>query len=93
VCMGTPVHYEQIVRDRMGRPWMTGALEVRHVTIYSKCGNEVKGAPEGATVIILPNVGRVDHAYAYHLANLPLDTDPDEVWLGVSGRTTSKQSL
>ena len=51
------------------------------MTIYSKCGNEVKGAPAGATVITLPNVGRVDHSYAYHLANLPLDTDPGEVVL------------
>jgi len=45
---------------------------VRNVTIYSKCGAVAPVAePRGAwiqTVVELPNVGRCDHTYAYHIA-------------------------
>ena len=57
-------------------------LDVRRITVYSKCGQlPVKGLPRGAKVVELPNVGRVDHSYAYHLAHLPDDTDPNEIQL------------
>mmetsp|Transcript_35170 Transcript_35170/g.87966 ORF Transcript_35170/g.87966 Transcript_35170/m.87966 type:complete len:442 (-) Transcript_35170:57-1382(-) len=74
--------------------WLAGAvrdLDVRSVTVYSKCNMPVSedslGFPKGSrgrvtvTVVKLPNVGRVDHSYTYHLAQLPLDTDPNEVQL------------
>jgi len=41
------------------------------ITIYSKCGNPVEGAPEDSKVIRLPNVGRCDHTYAYWMARMP----------------------
>lgn len=45
---------------------------VRNVTIYSKCGVAAPAANPGAawsqTVVELPNVGRCDHTYAYHMA-------------------------
>jgi len=56
-------------------------LDSRNITIYSKCGNQVRNISTRTRVVKLKNVGRVDHAYAYHLANLPEETDPDEVQL------------
>ena len=56
-------------------------LNVRNITIYSKCGNQVRNIPNSATIVNLRNVGRVDHAYVYHMANLSGNTDPDEVQL------------
>ena len=56
-------------------------LNVRNIIVYSKCGNSVKNISRPFTELKLRNVGRVDHAYAYHLANLSEDTDPDEVQL------------
>ncbi len=43
---------------------------LRSIHIISKCGEEVKGAPEGAVVQVLPNVGRCDHTYAYFLTRI-----------------------
>ena len=56
-------------------------LNVRNITVYSKCGNQVPNILNGTNKVELKNVGRVDHGYAYHMANLPEDTDPDEVQL------------
>ena len=45
---------------------------VRNVTIYSKCGAVAPVANPliewSQTVVELPNVGRCDHTYAYHMA-------------------------
>lgn len=38
------------------------------IHVYSKCGKADVGAPPGAIVARLPNVGRCDHTYAHHLA-------------------------
>ena len=67
---------------------LTGKMVLlRELTIYSKCGRrdvaeqfltEFRGARVSA-VIELPNVGRVDHTFAYHMANLPVNSDPQEV--------------
>ena len=38
------------------------------IYVYSKCGKTDVGAPPGAVVVRLPNVGRCDHTYAHHLA-------------------------
>jgi len=43
------------------------------ITIISKCGNPVEGAPEGSTIVELPNAGRNDHSFVYYITNL-LDT-------------------
>ena len=54
--------------------WIPGYFgtkyHIQDITIYSKCGNEVKGlkALKSATkpkLIRLPNVGRCDHSYAH----------------------------
>lgn len=55
--------------------WLDAAIEkladcgvrVGRVSVYSKCGRPVLGAPAGARVMVLPNVGRCDHTYAHHL--------------------------
>lgn len=41
------------------------------ITIYSKCGNPVEGAPTGSKIITLPNIGRCDHTYASWMAQMP----------------------
>ena len=47
--------------------------------IVTKCATEVIGAPEGSTIISLPNIGRCDHTYAYFLNNLEPSMDYDFV--------------
>jgi len=44
-------------------------LEFRTISIFSKCGKAVIGAPENAKIIRMENVGRCDHTYAYYMAN------------------------
>ena len=57
--------------------WMSkftlGFLNVASIHIITKCGQEVVGAPDMATVEKMPNVGRCDHSYARYI-NLILDT-------------------
>jgi hypothetical protein len=48
---------------------------VESVTVYSKCGRSDAGAPLGASVMRLPNVGRCDHTYATYLS----DRDPSQL--------------
>eukprot|EP00928_Gymnodinium_smaydae_P085372 TRINITY_DN6876_c0_g1_i3.p1 TRINITY_DN6876_c0_g1~~TRINITY_DN6876_c0_g1_i3.p1 ORF type:complete len:174 (-),score=2.65 TRINITY_DN6876_c0_g1_i3:65-586(-) len=43
-------------------------ISVRQVSVYSKCGKPVVGAPDGFSLTALENVGVCDHAYAYHNA-------------------------
>lgn len=48
---------------------------VASITIISKCGKTIEGAPESSgnfdnKVIILPNLGRCDHSYAYWISNI-----------------------
>ena len=54
-------------------------INVKRLTIYTKCGKPVLGAPPFAHVIKLPNVGRCDHTYALHMANISDYTDINEV--------------
>lgn len=47
--------------------WMfewVSPLPLNKITIVSKCGEEVTGAPLSSHIIRLPNVGRCDHTYA-----------------------------
>jgi hypothetical protein len=37
------------------------------VWVFTKCNQNVTGAPPGSQIIPLPNVGRCDHSYAYWL--------------------------
>lgn len=70
--------------------WLIDALvniQILDITIYSKCGLEevakrfLSVLPYNASVVTLPNVGRVDHTFAFHMASLAPDTDPDTVVL------------
>ena len=50
-----------------------GGIEVQNIYVYSKCGNPVTGMPPNASLVQLPNVGRNDHTFAFHLArNIPV---------------------
>ena len=49
------------------------------IHVYSKCGKADVGAPPGAVVVRLPNVGRCDHTYAHHLAELVVRERDDAV--------------
>eukprot|EP00951_Prasinocladus_malaysianus_P037880 scaffold410533_cov18-Prasinocladus_malaysianus.AAC.2 len=48
-------------------------FHVKSIHIYSKCNNPISDEllPPGAVVETLPNVGRCDHTYLYHLAQHP----------------------
>lgn len=53
--------------------WManfTQGYELSSVHVVSKCGEPVEGAPDGATIEELPNVGRCDHSYAHYISNV-----------------------
>ena len=50
--------------------WLQAAissLNVRKITIYSKCGFPVTGAPSHSNIQFLPNVGRNDHSYIHYI--------------------------
>ena len=38
--------------------------------MITKCGAPVNGAPDIATIQVLPNVGRCDHTYAYYMSTV-----------------------
>lgn len=42
----------------------TAGFTIATVTVMSKCGQAVVGAPLKAKIQTLPNVGRCDHSYA-----------------------------
>lgn len=44
-------------------------IKFRKVTIFTKCGKPVIGAPENAKIVPLDNVGRCDHTYAHFMGN------------------------
>eukprot|EP00985_Skeletonema_marinoi_P010388 scaffold4881_cov201-Skeletonema_marinoi.AAC.5 len=54
--------------------WMPKYLEgfknVASIHVISKCGQEVKGAPNETTTVVIPNVGRCDHAFAYYITEI-----------------------
>lgn len=61
-----PLHwiYDKFIRTRWDQ------AKIQSITIYSKCGNPIVGAPDhpNLKVIALPNVGRCDHSYAHWMA-------------------------
>jgi hypothetical protein len=56
------------LRHGLGRLEAQGAILVRRVSVYSKCGKPVINASADWEVHELPNVGRNDHTYAHHIA-------------------------
>ena len=48
-------------------PQYVKGYNVESIHVISKCGKTVNGAPEMATIEVLPNVGRCDHTYAYYI--------------------------
>jgi len=74
--------------------WLHEACVGMHfntLTLYSKCGQDneavdfirTQKCASSATILKLPNVGRVDHAFAYHISQLPNSTHPEELILFV----------
>lgn len=57
--------------------WMSnftnGFFNVASIHIITKCGQEVVGAPDMASIEKMPNVGRCDHSYARYINSI-LDT-------------------
>ena len=56
--------YEKFIRTRSDQS------KISSITVYSKCGNPVEGAPDhnNLKIVRLPNVGRCDHSYAHWMA-------------------------
>ncbi|CAJ1954696.1 unnamed protein product [Cylindrotheca closterium] len=47
----------------------TKAITFDKITVISKCGKPVEGAPPNANIVTLPNLGRCDQSYAHYLLN------------------------
>lgn len=69
---------------------------VRNVTIYSKCQQPAPEAKSGVkwsqTVVELPNVGRCDHTYAYHMSEAYADLADATVYIKDSYDPNAPQS-
>ena len=53
--------------------WISDFTKGHNVTsihVITKCGAPVNGAPDIATIQVLPNVGRCDHTYAYYMSTV-----------------------
>ncbi len=50
--------------------YLEGFTNITSIHVISKCGQVVKGAPNEAVTVVLPNVGRCDHAYAHYITNI-----------------------
>ena len=48
----------------------TKGFNIASIHIISKCGAPVIGAPDIATIEVLPNIGRCDHSYAYYITSV-----------------------
>ena len=48
----------------------TRGYTISSTHVISKCGKSVEGAPKGAVIQELPNVGRNDHSYVYYINNI-----------------------
>jgi hypothetical protein len=59
-----PLHWMQ--------DYIVGSLlfVITKIYIFSKCGEQPQGVPEGAIVHTLSNVGRCDHTYAYFITEI-----------------------
>ena len=86
---GADLHSEKIhivvSHCKSSLEWMsdfTKGHTIASIHIITKCGDPVVGAPDGATIEVMPNVGRCDHTYAYyitsHIAQRVLPEDVEE---------------
>ncbi len=48
----------------------TKGFKISSIHVVTKCGIEVVGAPTGATIEKMPNVGRCDHTYAHYITTI-----------------------
>jgi hypothetical protein len=64
---------------------LNGLFVVTRIYIFSKCGEQPVGAPEGAVVQVLSNVGREGHTYAHFITEIL----PKEVGVGVAKQRES----
>jgi len=64
--------------DWIWRDYIPDQFHIQNAIVYSKCGNAVEGAPDNTTIIQLPNVGRCDHTYAYHMEQLNFTDTPSK---------------
>ena len=48
----------------------TKGYNIASIHVISKCGAPVNGAPDIATIQVLPNVGRCDHTYVYYMSTV-----------------------
>lgn len=48
----------------------TRGYTISSIHVISNCGKSVEGAPKGAVIHDLPNVGRNDHSYVYYINNV-----------------------
>jgi hypothetical protein len=48
----------------------TKGYNIASIHVITKCGAPVNGAPNIATIQVLPNVGRCDHTYAYYMSTV-----------------------
>ena len=92
---GSHIEYSLVLSFCTGSlDWLNlqcASVHFQTLTIYSKCGNEqlaasflrVQICSEDARIVTLPNVGRVDHTIAFHMANLPMDSNPQDIILFV----------
>ena len=44
--------------------------DIASIHVITKCGVPVEGAPDNATLEVLPNVGRCDHTYAHYITTI-----------------------
>ena len=60
--------------------YIEGFANIASIHVISKCGHKVEGAPMGAVIQMLPNVGRCDHSYAYFITTIlpKLTTSKDD---------------
>jgi hypothetical protein len=50
--------------------YLEGFTNVASIHVISKCGQVVEGAPYIATTVVVPNVGREGHAFAYYITDI-----------------------
>ena len=58
--------------------FLQNGVEFESVHIYSKCGKPLYNLPPEATIVNLPNVGRNDHSFAYHMNHLDYTNHTDD---------------
>jgi len=66
--------------------------DIVSIHVITKCGVPVEGAPDNATLQVLPNVGRCDHTYAHYITTI-LDQKVEEQATHGHGHGYEKDSI